>query len=143
MFGPSSAPTFSVSNGSNGLVFTSQSSCGQESNAGLFCLGEKFLSMMITMKFNCFRVYLQQLAKNSSVSLETSDWLMGVARLTDEWRCASTMCGGQCVMIHGMTEQQLLSVDNSDNQLKVSNCSALNCTYITVPNAQLIAKDNF
>ena len=55
VFGPSSAPTFSVSSGSNGLVFTPQSSCGQEGNAGLFCLGKNSIqevSMSITMTFN-------------------------------------------------------------------------------------------
>ena len=75
--------------------------------------------------------YLQQLVRNNNASLVTSDWLMGVARLRDEWRCASTMCGGQCVMIHGMTEQQLLSVDNSDNQLKVSIGAEKEKAYLT------------
>ena len=79
--------------------------------------------MSINMTFNGSDISMQQLVRNSSVSLGASDWLMGVARLRDEWRCASTMRGGQCVMIHGMTEQQLLSVDNSDNQLKVSSCT--------------------
>ena len=63
---------------------------------------------------------LQQVVRHNNVSLETFDWLVGVTHLRDEWRCVSTMCGGQSVMTHGMTEQQLLSVDNSANQLKVS-----------------------
>ena len=37
----------------------------------------------------------------------------------EEWRSVETSNGGECVMITGMKETQLLYADNSDSQKKV------------------------
>ena len=38
----------------------------------------------------------------------------------DEWRCASTTRGAQCVMISGMTGMHVWSVDSWDCPVQVS-----------------------
>ena len=48
----------------------------------------------------------------STALLELCVWLMDLWRVLAEWRSASMECGGQCVMLGGITMMLELCADN-------------------------------
>ena len=51
--------------------------------------------------------------------METFVWRMELISWREEWKCAMTTSGGQCVLIHGVPMMPVLLVDSSDLTAKV------------------------
>ena len=62
-------------------------------------------------------MYIEQVS--ATVLMVRSDWLEERMREKDEWRFATTECGGQCVTMAGMKWMQMLSVINLDMEYQV------------------------